>query len=148
MMETSTSHANGTRRPEIGSGELAVRRDPSAVRGARNFARRWLAAGRAGDADEAVELLVSELVANAVLHGAAPITVRIEAFPDRVHLAVTDADPRLPRTRAPGPGGVNGRGLQIVEALSAGWGVVPRPGGGKVVWADVATGPRSSGRTS
>lgn len=115
--------------------ELVVRSELTAVRRTRRFARRI--AERLGAEADTLELLVSELVTNAVLHGAPPIKLRIEMLRDRVHVAVADANPRLPLMR-PQAEGLTGRGLAIVEALSEGWGALPRPDGGKVVWADVA----------
>jgi anti-sigma regulatory factor (Ser/Thr protein kinase) len=125
-----------------GSSELALRSDLSAVRRARSFARQ-VTRGLDVDAD-AVELLVAELVTNAVLHGVPPITLRIETNPDRVHIAVADASPRLPLAGPRPSGGMTGRGLGIVEGLSARWGAISLPEGGKLVWADLAA-PRPLG---
>jgi anti-sigma regulatory factor (Ser/Thr protein kinase) len=137
-VDASTSRSDGAGSRAIGAEELLVRSEASAVRSARSFARR-LAGRIPTEADEAVELLVAELVTNAVVHGAPPVTVRIESLPDRVRIAVTDTSPRLPLAGPPQAESITGRGLQIVKALSSGWGVVPRAEGGKVVWADVAT---------
>lgn len=117
--------------------ELVVRSELTSVPRARQFARR--VAERTGAEADTLELLVSELVTNAVLHGAPPVRLRIEVLGDRVRVAVADASPRLPRVGLPrADDGMTGRGLGIVEALSSGWGVVRRPDGGKEVWADVA----------
>jgi anti-sigma regulatory factor (Ser/Thr protein kinase) len=121
------------------SDELVVRSDLTAVRRTRHFARR--VAERLGAEADTLELLVSELVTNAMLHGAPPIRVRIEMIRDRVHVAVTDASPRLPLAERPRSEDLTGRGLAIVEALSEAWGALLRPDGGKVVWADVAPSP-------
>jgi anti-sigma regulatory factor (Ser/Thr protein kinase) len=139
-MEASTSPPDSAQWPKAASAELVVKNDVSAIRAARNFARQ-VAGGLGANTDDTVELLVAELVTNAVLHGAPPVTIRIESRPERVHIGVTDASPRLPIARLPQAGSISGRGLQIVGALSAGWGVVPRPEGGKVVWADVTARP-------
>jgi anti-sigma regulatory factor (Ser/Thr protein kinase) len=83
------------------------------------------------------QLVVSELVTNAVLHGAPPIVLRV--VPDGVlRIEVCDTSPGVPaipdepRLDAPG-----GRGLQITESLSRDWGVEWRPEG-KCVWAALA----------
>lgn len=141
-MEASTPHTGSANWPEEESDELMVHSDPTAVRRARSFARR-LAGGLPAETDDTIELLVAELVTNALLHGAPPVILRIETVPDRVRIAVADASPRLPLARVPQAEDVTGRGLQVVEALSAGWGVRSRPEGGKVVWADVSKGPSS-----
>ncbi len=84
-------------------------------------------------------LLASELVSNAVLHGAPPIGLSIQLSPggDSVRVEVHDGSPQLPPARAPEISQVreHGRGLQIVDTLAAAWG--SRPGeasGGKTSW--------------
>jgi len=84
--------------------------------------------------DEA-ELLVSELATNAVLHGAPPITVRVECDgSDGLHVSVTDGDPEPPLPREAGPEDGSGRGIRLVDVISDRWGVHPHPGDGKEVW--------------
>jgi two-component sensor histidine kinase len=84
--------------------------------------------------DDAV-LLVSELVTNAVLHGAPPITVHIECDGGRELLvSVADEDPRSPVLRDGGPGAESGRGIRLVDVVSDRWGVVNHPDDGKRVW--------------
>jgi anti-sigma regulatory factor (Ser/Thr protein kinase) len=84
-------------------------------------------------------LVVSELVTNAVLHGAEPIHVCVSRHSDSLRIEVSDGDahtspidPLRPRAYDE-PGG---RGMQIVNALSRGWGVT-RHDDGKTVWAEV-----------
>jgi two-component sensor histidine kinase len=84
-----------------------------------------------------------ELVANAVQHardnGAQTIGVTLthSASPAAVTIVVSDSSPRGPVRRDTPAGSEQGRGLQIVEALSAHWGW--RCGGGrKVVFAVLA----------
>ena len=79
------------------------------------------------------ELVITELVVNAVVHGTAPITARAAMLRRYLHLAVADRSPALPRLIGPGPGDGGGRGLMIVEALTVAWGATPHPGG-KAVW--------------
>lgn len=102
-------------------------------------ARRVVAALVPEDADqrERAELLVTEAVANAVEH-AAGTGLRIVlavAEPGSLFCAVHDEDPRppAPPVTAPGPLAESGRGLALISALSAAWGVLPDPGG-KWVW--------------
>jgi len=84
--------------------------------------------------DEA-ELLVSEVVTNAVLHGAPPITVRVECLgSDGLRVSVTDGNPQPPIPREPDPQDGSGRGIALVAVISDHWGVHPRPGDGKEVW--------------
>jgi anti-sigma regulatory factor (Ser/Thr protein kinase) len=84
--------------------------------------------------DEA-ELLVSELATNAVLHGAPPITVRVECHgSDGLRVSVTDGNPQPPIRQEPGSEDGSGRGIRLVDVISDRWGVHPRPGEGKEVW--------------
>ncbi|MFK3734884.1 ATP-binding protein [Streptomyces sp. NPDC088090] len=89
---------------------------------------------------ERAEQVVAELAANAVLHGRVPgrdfrLRLALEADGGALRIEVTDArGERLPAVVSPG-GGDGGRGLPLVAALADRWGVVPRPPGGKTVWA-------------
>lgn len=85
-----------------------------------------------------LQLVLSELVANACRHGEPP--VRYDVVPDGSDLLVTvqDSDPTPPPAAAGGVASSSegGRGLLIVEALARFWGWQHTPGG-KVVWARV-----------
>jgi signal transduction histidine kinase len=94
---------------------------------------------------EAVALLTSELVSNAVRHARTPFTVTVEAAPDVVRVAVADDDQTRPRPAWPDPTAEHGRGLRLVGRLAHAWGVEEhgsstRPGAspgqpvGKTVW--------------
>lgn len=86
-------------------------------------------------ADDA-QLLVSELVSNAVLHAGTEITLVLDLDGERLRIEVSDRDGVLPRHRAPEPEATTGRGLLIVDRLSDRWGSTPRPDG-KIVWAEL-----------
>ncbi|MFE3649421.1 MULTISPECIES: ATP-binding protein [unclassified Streptomyces] len=121
---------------------------PSAARSvgwARRELRRQLRAWRVGGelADHA-QLLVSELVTNAVrahagLSVPAPaIGVRFVLSDDRLRLEVrdvSDEEPVVNESTGIEEESECGRGLVLVDALASGWGVV-RDGTGKVVWAE------------
>ena len=104
--------------------------------------RRW---GLAGLCDQA-ELVVSELVTNAIRHGLVsarriieeyPVGLRLLAQDSFVTCMVTDPGPQMPIRNVAGPVAESGRGLQVVEACSLRWGWQPLEGGGKVVWAQL-----------
>ena len=82
------------------------------------------------------ELLVSELVTNAVLHARSATVVTIDHDATTVRIAVCDDSPVRPRLRDYGPEAVTGRGLVIVDRLSRRWGVDPSEGG-KCVWFEI-----------
>lgn len=86
---------------------------------------------------DAVALLVSEVAGNAVLHAYGPhVWVRLFELPRRLRVEVWDGSPDLPRQRKAPQSAENGRGLQLVEALSMAWGVESQPDG-KVFWFEV-----------
>ena len=106
--------------------------------------RHWVVriaaeAGVTGMANQVVELLASELLANAVLHGSADKAIRLRmSMSDRfVRVAVTDNLPQRPVVLHPEPIAPAGRGMAIIEAMSNRWGVDPEPTGGKTVWFEV-----------
>lgn len=116
--------------------------EPSAVVIAREFV-----AEHASDLPEELkldaELLVSELVANAVQHGQPEITLSINADPPGIGVQVTDEGNYLPALpdRAPDVRQPSGRGLRLVDSLSTSWGVTPNePPPGKTVWFEIRTG--------
>ncbi|WP_433894608.1 ATP-binding protein [Streptomyces sp. CA-111067] len=92
---------------------------------------------------DAAELVLSELLTNAVRHAAArtrEVGTRYERDgTGGVRLEVSDGSPVAPQLRTAGPDAENGRGLGLVDALTGGrWGVVRDPrGGGKTVWARI-----------
>lgn len=83
------------------------------------------------------ELLVSELVTNAVLHGRSAITLRVNIDPPGIGIAVRDRGEDTVETppENPDPGVPSGRGLLIVQTIATAWGVTPNdPPPGKTVW--------------
>lgn len=82
---------------------------------------------------ETAALLTDELVANAVRHARTPMLVAARMSGGRLRVDVTDACPTPPvRLHVPRDA-VSGRGLNLVAALAARWGVDRHPGG-KTVW--------------
>jgi anti-sigma regulatory factor (Ser/Thr protein kinase) len=122
---------------ELGAINSAV---PSARLHARLVLWEW---GLPADIAESAELVVSELVTNALEHGLAgiPATVRIWLSSDggRVAIHVWDASPMPPVLKDAGAETDRGRGLMIVAALTADWGCTAMDTG-KVVWAVVDAG--------
>src|SRR6516162_2592781 len=107
---------------------------PEYIRQARADARDLLAGCPA--ADEVV-LCLSELAANAALHSdsrrpGGTFTVRIESRPG-AHIRIEVEDDGGPWL-APAPDPASGRGLEIIGALAAEWGVATGPAG-RTVWA-------------
>ena len=106
---------------------------------AREQLRRFARNLRAATVDDAV-LMVSELVTNAVAHGQPEITLWLRLRPGRLTVAVADRGEAPLTCAMPPPQQPFGRGLVIVNALAARWGVSRSQGGvDKRVWFDVAT---------
>lgn len=76
-------------------------------------------------------------MANAVHHAGTDAVVRLYRRPARVRVEVRDRSPRLPVRRRYSEHATTGRGLHLVDSLSAAWGVEPAVDG-KVVWFELA----------
>ena len=100
---------------------------------ARELVATACAGWRREDLTEAY-VAVTELVNNAVVHAATPITVEVSVRGDELHIAVRDRSPEPPKPRAAAPTAYGGRGLALLDALATRWGWQPREDG-KVVWA-------------
>ena len=95
-----------------------------------------LEAGRADLADTA-ELLVSEVVTNALVHAGTTIEVAFAFVGRGLRVEVTDGSPHAPSPRGYGPNAGTGRGLMLLEEMVDDWGVVPGERG-KTVWFQIA----------
>ena len=112
-------------------------------------ARRWVAhicreLGR-DDLVECAELGTAELVANAILHGLAPISVRVRGTATHPRIEVLDGSPQAPVPARRTPPirddflATFGRGLSMVAMSAVAWGASIE-GNGKVVWFEPASG--------
>ena len=80
------------------------------------------------------QLLVSELVTNAIRYTHGPVTLRL-VLERTLVCEIADTSPALPRMRYAAGDDESGRGLQIVSQLSLRWGA-RRTAGGKIVWCE------------
>jgi hypothetical protein len=78
-------------------------------------------------------------VTNAVLYGRSEIRLTVRAVPDGMRVEVGDDNSRLPTIRSHEPTALDGRGMQLIDALSSDWGV-ESAGVGKVVWFELSLG--------
>jgi anti-sigma regulatory factor (Ser/Thr protein kinase) len=105
---------------------------PEVVHHARELARQALGTWGLAELAETVELLVSELVTNAMRHGAGGIELRLIRTGSLL-CEVRDDGHELPALRHAKVTDEGGRGLQLVAALADRWGTQRTPTG-KVVW--------------
>ncbi|GAA4667337.1 SpoIIE family protein phosphatase [Streptomyces youssoufiensis] len=109
---------------------------------ARRLARRALTRWDLEELTDPVELLVSEVVTNAVRYAERPITLRLLRT-DVLRCEVGDDVPQLPRLRQARPSDEGGRGLYLVNRLARRWGAT-RLSTGKVVWFELAMPPKAA----
>ncbi|MCG6497434.1 ATP-binding protein [Kitasatospora sp. A2-31] len=140
-MPTTGTHP----RPREFAARLRSRPDSTPL--ARLLLRAYLAGMPQGEryADIA-ELLLGELVANAVQHSDAPpdrlVELRFALIAGRLRIEVHDAGSGRPTPRVSSSEDERGRGLFLVDELAERWGCCPRAGGvGKFVWALIAPVP-------
>ncbi|GHG79809.1 ATP-binding SpoIIE family protein phosphatase [Streptomyces griseocarneus] len=108
---------------------------PQTARQARRLARRALTRWGLEELTDSVELLVSEVITNAVRYAERPITLRLLRT-DVLRCEVGDDVPQLPRLRQARPSDEGGRGLYLVNKLARRWGAT-RLSTGKVVWFEL-----------
>ncbi|MGH3392456.1 MAG: SpoIIE family protein phosphatase [Actinomadura sp.] len=112
---------------------------PSSARTARALTRTTLAAWGLSAMIDTADLLISEMVANAALHGDGPIEVGLLRGTTLV-MEVADASPAPPQLRGSDPLAESGRGLRLINSLAQRWGT-RRAGSGKIVWCELAILP-------
>jgi hypothetical protein len=79
------------------------------------------------------QLVVSELVTNALRYAPGPVLLQLRISGSAVEIAVWDSDPVLPSPRAPDPTRVGQHGLEIVRAVAEDLDVVRAPVGKRIV---------------
>ncbi|MFE7895020.1 SpoIIE family protein phosphatase [Streptomyces sp. NPDC057412] len=109
--------------------------DPAAVAEARARATRQMAAWHLDDLTMTTELIVSELVTNAIRYAEPPVRLRL-LRDSRLTCEVADASSTAPRLRHARSTDEGGRGLFLVAQLAHRWGVRYTPGG-KIIWAEL-----------
>jgi len=124
---------------------------PASVREARRFTRATLQCWELPGLREAMELVASELVTNALRYAVplgtpgTPVRLSLVRWNCRVVCAVRDPSPVAPVAKDPDYVAETGRGLHLVDSFSESWGWHPLNGLGKVVWA-LFHAPDGSGR--
>lgn len=128
-----------TRLPDVSEPrDIALPAAPISCRMAREFVHSVVG----GAEDPRVALVVTELVANAVVHAHAEPHLRVGWDGRTLNLEVEDDGPGLPVLREPDALTPSGRGLTLVDRMADDWGVAgpPEAESGKVVWARIRLG--------
>ncbi|MDX3098128.1 serine/threonine-protein phosphatase [Streptomyces sp. ME19-03-3] len=122
----------------FGSGAVAswdLTPDPAAVSHARKHVAGTLAAWGLPDATHTTELIVSELVTNAIRHARPPFRLRLIRHDDGLTCEVSDSSSTTPHLRRARTLDESGRGLFIVAQLTHRWGC-RHTEVGKVIWSE------------
>ncbi|MCX5269394.1 ATP-binding protein [Streptomyces sp. NBC_00199] len=127
--------------PAIPSCELRCPAVTASIAAARHWARDCLEGFggplRRHAVIQTAELLVSELMTNAIRHGAGPPLIRLTWTSQLLRIAVSDDSNRWPCMRATRNTEPGGFGMQLLERLALRWGVTPEHPG-KTVWAELS----------
>jgi hypothetical protein len=118
-------------------GPWALPWSPTACGLARAAIREVLPRWDLCDLVPTAELLVSELVCNALRHASGPLRLTLERV-SYVRCLVSDGSSEPPRRTDAGPEDEHGRGLTLVDTLAARWGSEHGPVG-KTVWFELST---------
>jgi anti-sigma regulatory factor (Ser/Thr protein kinase) len=125
---------------------------PDAPSRARSFTRHTLASWGLTELADDAQVIVSELLANALRHTgirqpgngqrawAAALGLWLLSHADGLMCVVTDPSDSAPALRPPGDTSESGRGLHMVHALSDHWGWTRLSESGKAVWAVIFRG--------
>ncbi|MEU7636497.1 SpoIIE family protein phosphatase [Streptomyces sp. NPDC039016] len=124
---------------QVASWDLSA--DPAAVAGARTLAGRQLSEWGLEPLRFTTELVVSELVTNAIRHGSGPITLRLIRQDAALICEVFDTGSTAPHLRHARTTDEGGRGLLIVAQLTRRWGT-RYTANGKIIWAEQGQGER------
>ncbi|MFE0762635.1 ATP-binding protein [Streptomyces smyrnaeus] len=119
--------------------ERQLARHPSSVGQARTFVRDAIVDHVQGDRADDILVCVSELATNALEHGTPPgrdFRVSVSITHDVLRIEVHDTGDGRPEQRTATEDDDAGRGLFLVASFADDWGVSPRIGLGKVVWAE------------
>ncbi|WP_375488958.1 ATP-binding protein [uncultured Jatrophihabitans sp.] len=137
-MDIAGSQIDAVERDD-GSVEVTLPADTSSVPAARRYVTgRWQQLG--SDMLDDVQLIVAELVSNAIRHGRPDISLIMRVDPFAIDVAVLDHGREMPPGEATRPDDLSGsgRGLLLVDHLAHRWGVEPLDSEpGKSVWASI-----------
>jgi DNA-binding NarL/FixJ family response regulator len=123
-------------RVRAGQASYALTRDLREVAPARRFVRQTLDAWQLTHLIDDALLVVTELVANAMTHAESDCQLRLSRTPTTLRVEVLDDGTGTPEPQPPTSTSEHGRGLHLIAAVTAAWGLELIPDDGKMVWAE------------
>jgi Histidine kinase-like ATPase domain len=114
--------------------------DPAVVASVRSFAADRLHILELSALRDDVELLLTELITNVIIHARTEFEIRLEASGAGVRVEVIDDNPTMPVAGTLTATALCGRGLTLVQSVSTRWGAYRTTAGGKSVWFEVVPG--------
>ncbi len=124
-------------REPAGQTALHLPADLTSASAARAFTRESLAEWNVTDVVDDTLLVVTELVNNAVTHARSECHLRLSVNATAVRVEVIDRSAETPEPLAPSNTRDHGRGLHLVDAVTAAWGVERVDDTSKMVWAEL-----------
>lgn len=113
-----------------------LERDLASPRTARHFVEDALTQWECDQQVDVINLLVSELVTNAVVHAGSAADVAVRLTDTTVRVSVADTGAGMPNRKDVGAEETSGRGVGLVDTLAAAWGIERLPVG-KAIWFEV-----------
>ncbi|MEV4612436.1 ATP-binding protein [Kitasatospora sp. NPDC049258] len=136
-MDSIAPHPPSTR-PPAAHGAWPLPADALAARCSRRIVQEQLVRWNLPDQLDAAELLVSELVGNALRHADGARVLRLVHLGGALRCEVEDSSPVRPRPRESASTDEDGRGLALLTRLATRWGSFRSPVG-KAVWFEIDT---------
>jgi anti-sigma regulatory factor (Ser/Thr protein kinase) len=119
-----------------GQATYTLERSLDQVPPARAFVRQTLSSWSMQHLLDDALVVVTELVTNAITHAESDCVLRLSRTPSTLRIEVLDDGTGTPEPQPPTATEEHGRGLHLIAALTAAWGLELIPDDGKMVWAE------------
>ncbi|MEU1202747.1 ATP-binding protein [Streptomyces sp. NPDC005813] len=130
-------------RPTAWDASWPLRRDPASVRRARKLVIAQLETWKLTEPADTAELLVSEVVTNALCHTRGPLRLNLQVRGSRLRCEVEDTEPAGPVRRFVDVDAEGGRGIELLDLLADAWGTSDTATG-KTMWFELRTHAEAS----